>query len=288
MAQHYETNEAAKLPTLHVVEQYSVGKSMERNEDVYATAPDRLALSDGATDKNGFRHEGQTGGELAAQAVVTVCQTTDAYGRELVDAATEAVRTQYEKFNPQALTESAYRYNASLVDARIVADEETREPVLAITMVGDSGARITHRDDTKTLLYETKPVDTANAAQRAAYIREHPDDIEGGRNAIMENLRTQHRLQNVSTAQNPLGYGVIDGTPVPDEFIKVYRFPANQVKSIELFSDGYAAVPEATGLAAFEAELARQNELDPHRVGEHGYPAQTKTADDRTYLLANL
>jgi len=273
--------------TLRVVEQYTTGKSPERNEDALAMASDRLVLSDGATDKNGFKHEGKTGGELAAEAAITACLETDGYGRVLVDAATTAIHAQYEAFNEAALENSRSRYGATLVDARLIV-EETGNPQLVVTMVGDSGARVTLHDGSQQLFYETKSIDRENGALRAAYIHEHPDDIEGGRAVIMPRLQDQHTLQNVPTVENAYGYGVIDGTYVPDEFIRVAKFSASDVQSIELFSDGYQAVPTETGVAAFEAALAHQNAIDPHRIGLGGYDPQTKTADDRTYVLATI
>jgi hypothetical protein len=80
-----------------------------------------------------------------------------------------------------------------------------------------------------------------------------------------------------------LGYGVIDGTPVPPAFVKTYTFPSADVQTLELFTDGYPALPATASIAAYEALYSQIQQEDPYRY--QAYPA-TKTSDDRTVLIA--
>ncbi len=88
-----------------------------------------------------------------------------------------------------------------------------------------------------------------------------------------------------------LGYGVIDGFPVPSRFIESASFPLRDVETIELFSDGYFAPARAFGVAAWEAEFERVERADPHKIGRYMSTKGTtpvSLTDDRTYLGARL
>lgn len=88
-----------------------------------------------------------------------------------------------------------------------------------------------------------------------------------------------------------LGYGVIDGFPVPAKFIEASSIPLNSVETIELFSDGYFQPAEGFGVAAWEAAFERVETEDPHKIGRYlstkGSTASV-LADDRTYLGVRL
>jgi len=99
----------------------------------------------------------------------------------------------------------------------------------------------------------------------------------------------QGAFQNI--ADRVLGYGVIDGFPVPAKFVETIRLPLAEVETIELFSDGYFSVPSGFGVAAWEAEFERVEQEDPHKIGRYlSTKGTTETAltDDRTYLGVRL
>ena len=230
-------------------------------------------LSDGATDKSGQNFEGRSGGELASELVTDVCLRSQANGVELVAEVTEALGELYKRINPAALEDSAFRFAATMVVARIVGDE------LVMTQVGDSSFRINGTD----VYTNNKVVDDLTANARKRYV-EATGDVNGSRDFIMPLLKTQHLYQN-----NPdlaLGYGVIDGMSVPEKFIKSYTFPVDSVQSIELVSDGYySAFPSEVDPASYEALHSYIEEVDPNKCGAY---ASTKQSDDRTVLIANL
>jgi hypothetical protein len=232
-----------------------------------------LVLSDGATDKTGLSFEGRTGGELAAELVVETCLQSEACGHELVSEVTDALRRLYERINPLALNDSAYRFGATMVAAKIVGEH------LVITQVGDTSFRINGAD----VYTNNKEVDAINAQIRKTYI-ETTGDIAGSRNVILPRLREQHKLQN--NPDDQLGYGVIDGTDVPEKFVKVFTFPRGTVHTLEIASDGYyGAFPEEPSIESYEQLHQKIEETDPYKCGEY---ASTKTSDDRAVAIAQL
>lgn len=252
---------------------FSEGKNPPKNEDVIAYSDTILVLSDGATDKSGQVFEGRTGGEIAAELAVNVCLKSQKNGTELINEITSQLKELYEQINPNALEDSAYRFAATLVVARIVNDE------VIITQVGDSSFRI-NGTDTYT---NNKLVDYLTANTRKAYIEE-TGDVAGSRDFIMPLLKAQHRYQN--NAELPLGYAVIDGTPVPEQFIKIHALPLNTVRSIELVSDGYYGVfPESISIEAYETLFKNIEEVDPDKYRQY---VSTKTSDDRSVLIAEI
>src|SRR5664279_309270 len=109
---------SAKKP-LHVldIKEFSRGKNPPKNEDLFGHNNTTIVLSDGATDKSGQSFEGKTGGELAAQLVVETCLQSDVYGEELVNEVGVKLRSLYQQINPNALSDSTYRFEATMIVA---------------------------------------------------------------------------------------------------------------------------------------------------------------------------
>lgn len=66
--------------------------------------------------------------------------------------------------------------------------------------------------------------------------------------------------------------------------------PHGAYRTIELFSDGYQALPAASDVAAWEAEASRANREDPHRVGAFAAIKGAIPAghhDDRSLVVLN-
>jgi hypothetical protein len=259
---------------------FTEGKNPDRNEDAFGCNETSIVLSDGATDKSGFKYEEnpqtgiyKTGGEMAANIAVQTALASDLNGQELVDAITAAMREYYAQHAPIALENSAYRFAATLVVARVV------DAQLVITQIGDTVFRINGQNE----YTSDKEVDRINANLRREYI-EKTGDIPGGRAHILPRLQEQHKLQN--NDEDALGYGALDGSPVPAKFVKTFSFPLSEVHTLEIATDGYfGAFPDSATIEAYE-ELHRHIEAtDPHKIGEF---VSTKTADDRTVLIAEF
>lgn len=255
------------------IEVFSAGKKPPRNEDFYGHNADTLVLSDGATDKSGQFYDGKTGGELASALVVAACLKSAAYGEALVDEITDELHGLYTRINPRALTDSAFRFAATVLAVKVTPQN------VVITAVGDSPFRVNGTD----VYAQEKLIDTLTAGLRRHYI-ERTEDVAGGREIILPILKMQHQYQN--NAKHPLGFGVIDGTPVPGKFVHVYTFPRSQVHTLELTSDGYyGAFPVKASISAYESIHQTIQHEDPYKFKD--FPS-TKTSDDRTVLIAHF
>lgn len=256
-----------------ITDSFTQGKQPPKNEDKFANTDTALILSDGATDKSGQSFDGRTGGEVASELVVNACLNNEETGEALVELATKAVNDFYRAHNPKALEDSALRISATLVAAKIIDDS------LVVTQVGDSAIRINGTD-----IYDNDAaLNIVTAQTRKNYIQA-TGDVATSRDFIMPLLKAQHVYQNNPDA--PIGFGVIDGTPVPAKFVKTYTFLLDQIITIELVSDGYyGAFPAEVSAAAYEAIFSEVEQEDPDKCKK--YPS-TKTSDDRTVVIAKI
>jgi hypothetical protein len=101
-------------------------------------------------------------------------------------------------------------------------------------------------------------------------------------------VASSHALINLP-GDNPFAFGVINGVPVPERFIEVWRIPPG-ASEIVLASDGYPVLKPT--LRETEAALARLLEEDPAMIGEHPQPKGRMEGwgsfDDRTFLRIGL
>lgn len=155
-----------------------------------------------------------------------------------------------------------------------------------IWRIGDIHLRIGDR-----VVPGEKRVDQAMTLFRAAVVAAHAAagesldalrDQDPGLAASRPLLELQHHLANRDAA---FGYGVLDGSAVPDCHIEV--FPVAGAATVVFASDGYPG-PAAT-LACAERELFAAIAHDPACIGElaaMGKPLRpgAETPDDRTYL----
>lgn len=91
----------------------------------------------------------------------------------------------------------------------------------------------------------------------------------------------------VNTTERALGYGCLDGFEIPAAFIDHRVWPAGEIETLELFSDGYFKPGEGFGIAAWERAFQDVEAADPDKLGSYlstkGTTAGVMT-DDRTYL----
>jgi hypothetical protein len=96
----------------------------------------------------------------------------------------------------------------------------------------------------------------------------------------------QYRFAN--EVGNSLCYDVLaDGMPQIGDWVDVWR-SKEEVESIEVFSDGYAKLPDNPTVAAWEAAFEETDRLDFHRIGEYAtVKGGTKEEffDDRTVVI---
>jgi hypothetical protein len=99
----------------------------------------------------------------------------------------------------------------------------------------------------------------------------------------------QGEFQNVTG--KALGYGGLDGFHVPDRYIEHRSFALADIRSLELFSDGYFEPGKEFGVAAWEASFRAVEAADPHKIDRYISTKGTTSAaltDDRTYLGVQL
>jgi hypothetical protein len=98
-------------------------------------------------------------------------------------------------------------------------------------------------------------------------------------------VNAQGGYQNNASLQ--LGYPCLDGFEVPQHMLKTERIPRSDVKTIEIYSDGYFKPGDGFGVAAWEKAFAEAEREDPAKVLLYPSPKGSTAslwADDRTYL----
>jgi len=99
-------------------------------------------------------------------------------------------------------------------------------------------------------------------------------------------LQIQYRYGN--RTGSPLCFDTLNGTiPQLGHLIDVER-PKPDIASIEIFSDGYPAIPEGIGAADWEAAFAEAERVDFHKTGAFATvkgSTGTEVFDDRTVLI---
>ena len=99
----------------------------------------------------------------------------------------------------------------------------------------------------------------------------------------------QARFQN--NTSSPFSYSVLDGFPVPMELVRVLERPGADVRSIELFTDGYFKPGATPELAAWEAAFEEVERIDPEKID--AYPSVKGSlprmrTDDRTLVIVQF
>ena len=264
------------------VEFFTVGKNVERNEDVFSYNDHRFVIADGSTDKSGRSYGGKTGGELVSQLIVNRALETELVGQVVVEDLNHHVAQLYKELDiTKDITDSKYRFASTFILVHIDGDS------LCVTSVGDSGFRVNGNE----VHQHFKKVDEINAEERAKFFRERnlaADVSESlqreAREHIMPLLVAQFAYQNNDIEE--LGYGAIDGTTTPKKFIQEFTFLRKEVETIELFTDGYPVIPTSgVSVTCWEDAYATANAEDPFR---HKKYKSTKSKDDRTIAIIHF
>lgn len=124
------------------------------------------------------------------------------------------------------------------------------------------------------------------ATVAATMAREHPG-LPSQEVATMTAQGISGQRAFANRADLGLGYGVVDGFGTPDGFIVQRRFPRASTQALELFSDGYFAIPDARGLDAFEAGHRDVERVDFDKLGAFASmkgSAPDRATDDRSYV----
>lgn len=256
--------------------------SLGEDRHLVRDAVDLAAVVDGATDKSRRTYRGQTGGALAADTVINTLTYIDA------------------NESPHTIIDTVVQSLASMRQEMGIGDHDAVAPSASaaialldrnqIVRVGDVHIAYHSNKGWRTML-GSKRIDSLHAEIRSEVLKYHLDQgysieylmrNDVGRDAIKSSLAAQGYYAN---REGSLGYGVLDGRPVPNAFIEVIDLPVD-ADTIVLATDGYLR-PTPT-CAQAEAELKSDLERDPLRIGRFkgtkaGTP-ETPYPDDRLFL----
>jgi hypothetical protein len=115
------------------------------------------------------------------------------------------------------------------------------------------------------------------------------NDIEAVEEFLMGGIRVQPQFAN--RQGHVLGYASVNGGKVIEEGTVDLRIAKDTLVSLEIFSDGYLSLPVGTDIADWEAEFARVEAADFHKLND--YPSvkgstTTEFSDDRTVVCLNV
>ncbi|PKR90111.1 hypothetical protein CXZ10_01600 [Pleomorphomonas diazotrophica] len=247
-----------------------------KKEDWLVVTDDFAAVIDGATSSGPIG--GRPGGIVAAEAVERAVRelAPDATARDFVDRATAAIAMAIGDWTDETIMRPSA---VAAVWSRARGE---------VWRVGDCHVRIDRKD-----YPGGKEIDRIGYEFRCAVIRAR---LRLGMTSLDAELRVptmeqpfrplvlaQHAFLNLDS-DDPLAYGGLAGTFVPDRFVEV--FEAADAREIVLASDGFLS-PPAT-LAEGLAEIARIRENDPLMVelvtGSRPFVPGRDYFDDTTYL----
>ena len=255
------------------VKLFTKGKVENKNEDYFGYNDNNFILADGSTDKSGRLYAGKTGGEIASRLIVRESLSSQLNGHDLVNLLNDKIKIHYEQLNIiDQIHDAKYRFTCVFICVRLVQDK------IIITYLGDLGFRI----NGKKVYREVKQVDIDNANLRSIYIH-LTNDVPGGRDHIMPFLIKQFDYQN--NPKHKLGYGCLDGTETPAKFVKVFEYDADQIQTIELFTDGYYDIPNEISIEAWEKLYEKVEKEDPDKWKKY---KSTKSSDDRTIAIIDF
>lgn len=277
-----------------IVEILSIGKQKnhpELNEDGFVATAHTFAVIDGSAPRTTIKFSGKSSAQFATDVLKDVFTTTPPTlnGIKLVAKITAELN---EKIDTMGLRDIVIQTPeakpaALFVCARIVNGK------LIITALGDIACRVNgkiiHNDHilSENLMVEKRVKTMEDEIGRNKNISDDKLCVLG-KAAIVEDLKTQVK-EYFNNPDDPLGIGIIDGNNVPDKFIKTYEFNTADVKTLEIFSDGYYAIPKEPTIEAFEKAFLEAEKEDPLRFKK--YPAVKAStpeqfSDDRTILIA--
>lgn len=269
---------------MKVVERFLCGKAEARQpcEDAIFINDAFAAVIDGATAKDGRRFGEGSSGLFAARSILASLAGLDpgAAIRDFVAHVSEALARDIAREAPGFDLRGGDGPSATVVAWSAARREVWR--------VGDASWATPGTSNPG-----RKAIDDVAAHARAAFLRARllRGDVvdmlardDPGRTLVLPLLSIQHVFRNLDDPDEPLAFGAIDGTPVPERFQECWHVP--DADELVLASDGYPAVLPTLDEA--EAHLAATLARDPLRIGAmpstKGVVPGTDSFDDRAYL----
>lgn len=266
-----------------VLEHFVRGKRPDQSlcEDVVVLSSDFVAVVDGATDTSGALFDDLSGGRFAALAVAEAISSLPpaTSAREALDSVTGHLAASLAAAS--CTGEPTYAPSAQLVMLSLHRREVWR--------VGDA-----HYALGDVVSYGSKEVDDVSAAFRRAYTQAL---LAGGADPALlrrtdPGFEAMWALVAVQEAfanrPGPFGYGVVNGTSVPDCFLEVVPVTSS---TVTLASDGYLSLgPDLASSEAFLRSRLRADPLalDPETGTNRGHNPEWDSFDDRAWVRLHL
>lgn len=260
---------------MNIIEQFIKGKKGNPAfcEDMLLVTEDFIAVLDGVTSKTDRLFSGKTGGRAAAEAVCeAITEFPDNISvNEAVEKMTEKVALLYddgELFGAAATTVIMFSKNKN-----------------ELWSIGDCQCYINdgffgHEKEIDRIVSDMRSL-VLELSRRKGISDEELTLKDVGREFILPVIKEQQIFAN---ALGKYSYGVINGKPVPDEHIVVYKVKSGD--EIVLASDGYPALKNT--LAESERLLAEEIKNNPLCDGDYrstkGIQKDSVSFDDRAYV----
>lgn len=260
------------------------------NEDGFVVTKDTFAVIDGSAPRVDLKFDGKSSARFATDVVKGVLQTTASTinGKDLVTRITAKLNEEIDRIGVRNIIQETKEAApaALFISARIVEDK------VIITALGDVSCRING-----TIIHEyhfiteeqmiKKRISAMKDAKKKNPLILDEKLLAIGRRAIEEDLKEQVK-NYFNNPTSKLGLGIVNGEEVPDKFIKTYMFDLKEIKTLELFSDGYFIQPVPCEIEAWEKAFFAGEKKDPLRWNE--YPAvkaatHDRFSDDRTIVI---
>lgn len=295
-------------------------------DDVAIIFPGRVtAVFDGATDPTGASYDGLSSGRIAALAAANAVAEMSIKGTlqsceaaALFQGISDILKCEAKRINashPPSTTlaivadlgdsfrlllagDSGVRLNGTRVlqHSKLIDKVSTSarihvfKQLFALLGEGDAAEAKTRATIFSGLRAAVKAgimtmPEAENVVAAAAVASGLQNDIDAVEEFLMGGIRVQPHYAN--RQGHVLGYASINGGQVIGEGLVDLTLAKDTVTSLEIFSDGYLSLPTGVDVADWEAEFARVEAADFHKLDE--FPSvkgstSNEFSDDRTVI----
>lgn len=256
------------MSSFRILEQFSATTKGDKTEDLIVETPHYFGIFDGVTGVRDWQHDNKTMGQWAAQLA----------GEALREISADASIADFEKLATQRLAAARQKFSLAPADRlATTAIVLPRRKPLEIWCIGDSHYGFRLRDGSWHARPQNKIYDNFTYSYRSVIASQ--EILEKGtpqtaaargalaklaRESINSALSKQMLWANHADDTQKLGFGVLNGTPVPEHFRLCHPLPANTAEVV-LCSDGFPEPAEASAIGV--AMIKKLREADPFLIG---------------------
>lgn len=265
-------------------------KSVESCEDLIIITDDYIAIIDGATDVTGWRSDkGEPGGRVIPKIVEAAFTKIPSHSNafEVINFITKQISEEWEQQENKGFPVPKNKPTASIT----IYSKNRNE----IWQVGDVGFRTLTEKSEALAISDGQPeklIERLYTEVRKNFIENLLDSGLTEQQALNRDeindphwdiIRTEFVFVNNENSE--FGYAVLNGEPVPEKFIKVFKVP-NDTKQIVIATDGYTFIGVTLHLTKDYLNAALQR--DPLCIKELKQAKSVKKGnvsfDDSSYI----